>query len=222
MLFFGFAVFVYLIAIYPILDKNYTEKLKQTLNQKDRISYFKYVIYSEWLIVILILIMIYFSSATFSKIGFVKPETAPLIALLIGNIIGLFISQKLSSRQKNIRKQFQSVFYLVPTGTIDKRYAIVYVFTKGICEEIIYRGFLLYLLSSEAFNLNGIPLMIIGSVIFALPHFFQGWKSMIEKGFIGLCFILIYLIGNSLYFPIFFRIISDFDLILAAKTQESN
>lgn len=227
MLFFGIVLLIFLIGIYPFWDKKYTEKLKETLDENDRISYFKYVIYSEWVVTLLILATVYFTSTTFAKIGFVLPTKNSMQFLgmftgfLFGIIILLVILMKVPVYQRYLKAQTDPISYLVPTGKLDKRYAILSVITAGVCEEIIYRGFLLHFLSNAPFHLEGITLLIIGSVIFGIAHYYQGWKGVILTGIVGFALSRIYFETHSLIFPVILHTIIDLRFMLTTK-KDSN
>lgn len=227
MLFFGILMIIFLIGIYPFWDKKYTEKLKITLNENDGISYFKYVIYSEWTVTLLILAMFYFTSTNFAQIGFILPtkNSTQFLGIFTGFIIGViiltFVLIKVPLYQRYLKAQTGTITYLVPTGKLDKKYAILSAFTAGICEEIIYRGFLLHLLSNSPFQLEGMMLLIIGAVIFGIAHYYQGWKGVLLAGLAGYALSKIYFQTNSLILPIVLHIIIDLRFVLTTNNDSN-
>lgn len=76
------------------------------------------------------------------------------------------------------------VHHLIPITRMEKVMAVLVVATTAaICEEFLYRGFLL----SELFTLfhSRILAWITSSVAFGLPHFYQGWSGMLRAGALG-------------------------------------
>lgn len=68
--------------------------------------------------------------------------------------------------------------------------------TAGICEELLYRGYLLWYLG----HWLGIgPAIGLASAIFGLGHAYQGWKGIATTGVVGLLFAGIYLASGSLW-----------------------
>ena len=71
--------------------------------------------------------------------------------------------------------------------------------TAGIVEEIVYRGFMIWLLG------NFVPLwaaVIISSVFFGLGHSYQGLEGALRTGAAGLVFAVLYVVSGSIWLPI--------------------
>lgn len=227
MFLFGTALFVFLTTIYPYLKKKYMEKLKATWDEKDRISYFKFVILSDWAVALFIGLVVYFSPAAWTDMGIAMPDMdfGIFMAFLIGSLIGILLvysfSKNVPSYQKRMKKQYESVPYLLPAGTIDKRYAVLYVLTTGLCDEWIYRGFLIHVLSSAPFQLNTISLVVIGAIVFGISQYHQGWKGVIENSLVGLCFCYIFISTQSLFLPVIFNIMFGLKLVFV-ENEDAN
>ena len=68
--------------------------------------------------------------------------------------------------------------------------------TAGICEELLYRGYLIWYLSHwfSFYAAAG-----LAAVIFGLGHLYQGWRGMITTGLVGAFLSAVYLVTGSLY-----------------------
>jgi membrane protease YdiL (CAAX protease family) len=69
-------------------------------------------------------------------------------------------------------------------------------FTAGICEELLYRGYLIWYLSHW---LSFYPAAALASLLFGIGHVYQGWRGVITTGFVGAFLAAVYLITGSLY-----------------------
>jgi membrane protease YdiL (CAAX protease family) len=67
--------------------------------------------------------------------------------------------------------------------------------TAGICEELLYRGYLLWYLG----HWMGVPAVVVSSVLFGIGHSYQGWKGVLTTGLVGLVMALVYLAAGSLW-----------------------
>lgn len=225
MIIFGILLLIFLIGVYPFLDKKYTVKLEATLAEADRIAYFKYVIFSEWALTFLILAVVSMTSVTMAEIGLKLPSEnsvqflGMLSGFLVGVLVVIFVLSRIPYYQKYQKMQTNNVSYLLPTGKLDKRYAIFTAITAGICEEIIYRGFLLHFLSLSPFSLEGNVLLITGAVIFGIAHYYQGWKGVVLTGLVGFALSRVYLETGSLIFPILLHILIDLRSMLFVKKE---
>jgi len=68
--------------------------------------------------------------------------------------------------------------------------------TAGICEELLYRGYLIWYLSHW---LPVYPAAALASLLFGIGHVYQGWRGVITTGFVGVFLAAVYLVTGSLY-----------------------
>jgi membrane protease YdiL (CAAX protease family) len=76
--------------------------------------------------------------------------------------------------------------FLLPKGPVEIVLWIAISITAGVCEEIVYRGYL----QRQLWALSGnLPLAIaVQAVIFAAGHAYQGWRPALITGVYGLAF----------------------------------
>ncbi|MEK4030080.1 CPBP family intramembrane glutamic endopeptidase [Pseudobacillus sp. FSL P4-0506] len=213
----------FLLLIYPFFDVKYTKSLKEKKDTLSRVRFFKFVIYSEWTIVAAILLMIVMTKITFKDMGITLPQQPHSEALgmifgfLAGLFILLFVLMKIPAYQQRLNKQTADIDYLLPTTKQERRLSIFVAITAGVCEEIIYRGFVIHYLSSLPIDIQPMYIIIISAVIFGFGHIYQGWKGLLLTGFIGFIFARTYLATGSLLFPILLHIVIDMRSFLFVK-----
>lgn len=219
----------FLILIYPFLDVKYTKTLKEKKDTISRVRFFKFVIYSEWLIVAAIFLMILTSKITFKDIGLTFPlqlhseALGMIFGFLTGLFILMFVLMKLPAYQQRLNKQAADIDYLLPTTKQERKLSIFVAITAGVCEEIIYRGFVIQYLSSLPMDIQPIYIIIISALIFGFGHIYQGWKGFLLTGFIGFIFARTYLATGSLLFPILLHIVIDMrSFLFTKKLPEEN
>lgn len=78
--------------------------------------------------------------------------------------------------------------------------------SAGICEEILYRGFLLGTLSPVTGMIGAV---VFSSIVFGLCHIYQGWVNVIRTSVIGIILSGIYLTTNSLIIVIVLHALVD-------------
>ena len=66
-------------------------------------------------------------------------------------------------------------------------------FTAGITEEIAYRAFLIAYVAWLLPDHDWTVAAVIAGVAFGLVHAYQGWKGVLQTGFLGIVFGLVYL-----------------------------
>jgi membrane protease YdiL (CAAX protease family) len=68
--------------------------------------------------------------------------------------------------------------------------------TAGICEELLYRGYLIWYLSHW---FTFYPAAALAALVFGIGHVYQGWRGVITTGIVGAFLSAVYLVSGSLY-----------------------
>jgi CAAX protease family protein len=84
---------------------------------------------------------------------------------------------------------------LVPHTPQEMRLWPFVAITAGCCEEVMFRGFLLAVISSVSGLIAAVP---ITAVLFGLYHGYYGWRGILKTGAAGLIFALLAVGSTSL------------------------
>ena len=123
--------------------------------------------------------------------------------LIIGTAIALFGQQGFSvlrspDAQAKLRKQVETqpaVRTVLPVTLREARVFSAAVITAGICEEVLYRGYLLW------YFLSLVPagVAIAAAIVaFGVAHAYQGARGIFGTGVAGAIFLAVYLLTGSL------------------------
>jgi len=109
-------------------------------------------------------------------------------------------------RLAQARRMLERVLFLLPHSPEELRAFRALSVTAGICEEILFRGFLIWYL----FYLVGLgPALILSSLLFGLAHSYQGASGVLRTTLVGLLFALFFFLTLSLWVPILFHAFID-------------
>ena len=78
--------------------------------------------------------------------------------------------------------------------------------TAGVCEEILFRGFLIWYLATF-FGLT--VAVFASSAVFGLGHAYQGAGGILKTGVIGLVMAGLYVLSGSLWPPVALHAATD-------------
>lgn len=95
-----------------------------------------------------------------------------------------------------VRPQLDSVAPLLPHTAGEMRLFRVVSVTAGVCEETLFRGFLIWYF---AVWMGPIPAAILSSVVFGFGHLYLGRMHVLKTGLAGLFFAFIALASASLW-----------------------
>jgi membrane protease YdiL (CAAX protease family) len=79
-------------------------------------------------------------------------------------------------------------------------------FAAGVCEEILYRGFLIWYFANW---IGSVPALFVSSLAFGIAHSYQGAANIPRTALIGLWMGIIYLVSNSLWLPMLAHFVYD-------------
>ena len=153
------------------------------------------------------------------EIGLRLPETASAwswsLLITVGGV-AVFGQQGFSvlrspDAQAKIRKLIESqpgVRTVLPSTPREARVFGAVAVTAGICEEILYRGYLLWYLQSLV--PRGVAI-VAAVVAFGVAHAYQGGRGIFGSGLAGAFAMAVYLLTGSLIAPILLH--ATFDLV---------
>ena len=112
---------------------------------------------------------------------------------------------------------------LVPVTNSERLKWILVAISAGICEEIVFRGWLLTTLHGQI-GLTGKSLLLAGAMIFGLAHAYQKVSGVIITALAGAFFCMIYVKTGSLLIPILLHSLVDLRLAFlpAPKAAQLN
>lgn len=120
---------------------------------------------------------------------------------------GIRIARRADNDERvRVRTTLGELTKFIPDSAATFRHYVLVSVTAGICEEIIYRGFLFWYL--DAF----LPLwavVLVSSVIFGLAHSYQGARGMARVTLIGIVFGGFYWLTGSIWLPILAHALLD-------------
>lgn len=131
-------------------------------------------------------------------------------AFLVGQLIYLGRDRK---RLTDLLPTFESLRAMLPSSTRDSRWFMALSVTAGICEEVIYRGFLMAYFA----ELGVVLAVIASSIIFGLGHLYQGVRGFVKISVIGLVAAGLFVLTGSLWAPIVLHIVLDVTSGLLAR-----
>lgn len=92
---------------------------------------------------------------------------------------------------------------------------VCYIVVGVFFEELICRQFMFYSLN-KTLHLNGDVLVIVSSLIFAIGHFYQGWKGILSSFVLGLLLGKIFLLKETLAYPIVLHLVLNLTIVVLA------
>jgi uncharacterized protein len=148
-----------------------------------------------------------------SGLGLVPHPTWGLAGVLLGSAIVIVMvwrqrTQVLRDDEAldGVREQLRHVEPMLPHDRRELRHFYGLSLTAGICEELLYRGFMIWYLTHF---LALIPAAAVTSVVFGIGHSYQGPRGMALTGLVGAFFAAVYMISGTLYPAMLLHVLMD-------------
>jgi CAAX protease family protein len=161
----------------------------------------------EWALVFLVLLHWITSHRPTAGLGFGPPDgwrfwaASALVLAAIAFTTWQRISLTRSTEDKVRREVMDQLEHLRPLLPHTRSEMIRFVLlsmTAGICEEVLFRGFLLWYLSCLV---PVVAAWLAGALLFGMAHAYQGSGGVLRTGLVGAGLVLLYLISGSLWLP---------------------
>ena len=164
---------------------------------------------SQWGLTIALIAAWWWTGRPIREIGLRLPDTASAwswsLLIAVGGI-AFFVQQaraalKSSDTKAKVREHIESqpgLRALLPATPRELRVFVAVAITAGICEEVLYRGYLLWYLQSL---MPWSAAVVTTIVVFGVAHVYQGVRGIFSTGVAGAIAMATYLLTGSLLAP---------------------
>ena len=186
-----------LVVVFPITDYLLYFRLKSTL------GLYVWNLLAEWSLVAGCIWVLRSNGLGLADIG--EGLRSPLRALVsTGSLfivvaVLVIVSKRRPKRTsaEQMSKAASQVRRLLPVTRTERRVWIGVAFTAGMCEEFLYRGWLLTLIGTALGSVWAG--LIISSIVFGVAHAYQGRRGMIGASVLGVVFGAVFILSNTLF-----------------------
>ena len=174
-----------------------------------RIRYYGWGTAEQWTLTLLLWMLWHWTGRPFADLGIVAPAgTAAWITAALCAATVIFFATQIRSvlaseaAQASARAQLErspGVRIVIPASAAEMRVFVAVGVTAGICEELLYRGFVLWYLSALLPRGWAIAAAV---AIFGIGHAYQGVRGVLMTAMAGGIALAVYLWTGSLIAPI--------------------
>jgi membrane protease YdiL (CAAX protease family) len=226
-------LFFFLLVVAPVWDFYATRNLKRNPGSEQKIRYYKAICTWLWLASALAVVSIGFRplftiSPTPGEISWLwlHPWVRYLVEALIAIFVflsvvlpvGVVIWKKLTKRpRKYSSAALKSFSYFFPATWTERRWWVLVCISAGVCEETLFRGFMLHYLHVFPWTLNLTLALLISAVIFGFNHLYQGAGGVLGTAIVGFLFGLLFLLTGNLLVPIILHGVIDLRTLILLR-----
>jgi membrane protease YdiL (CAAX protease family) len=211
----------------PIWDVLETRALKTSTNPRRKILSYQRIFAVEWLAALVAWIVL--RSQVFFSAGFqakVLQKIGPdfvqgLVFAAVGvSLLQVFLTRRNTKLHEKTLKAFRHMAFILPVSREERAWFAAISVTAGICEEVLYRGFLIRYLADSPWHFQIWIALGISSIVFGLAHGYQGVSGIIGTALLGALMAAVFVITGSLLLPMALHAAVDLRILFLLRPGE--
>lgn len=204
----------YTVLVEPFLRTNFYRNLKKQLNidPSARLLFYRTQVLWEWSWVVVMAIIAIPFPQPLAWYGLTVPNQIGWIitaALLLGIGLSTFLLRRNPGALEAMQRSLEASAILLPSTSTERKWYAAAAVTAGICEELLYRGFLMRYLPTTFPGLDWLFAAILSGVIYGLSRAYQGYKGILQTALTGFSFGIVYVLSGSLLPAMVFHILAE-------------
>src|ERR1700722_13331338 len=140
-------------------------------------------------------------------------------AALIALFLPVFLMMRSETTRARIAKSLEKLNFILPKTAEERRWFVLMEITAGVCEEILYRGFLIHYFRELPVSIGLIGALILSSCVFGFAHLYQGVVGIVQTTILGAIFGLIFIATGSLLLPMVLHTLIDLRILLILRAD---
>jgi hypothetical protein len=219
---------ILLLVLVPIVEARYDRRLKQFTSAQRRTTWFQVNIVVLCVLAVSAVAVAYpLNIFLLADHQLVRSWLSAHPALFFGSIAlaaaytGITLGQGLKAAtnqalRARIAKGVQSLRFALPVTARERRWWILVSLSAGVCEEILYRGFVTHYFAgslSATISLGTVGAWLAASLFFGLAHAYQGTAGVIRSTLGGLVLGSIAILSGGLLLPIVLHFLFDVQML---------
>lgn len=214
-----YVLVLFLVVGTPLWDWYAIPRLKASSDPRKKVRFYRFIVISSWACAAIAVASVGFGKVfrkARSEVSWLDPHTrmgAAMMGLIAGMFLAIFVPAILALSSEKIRmkaaKAAKKLSFILPSSGEERRWWWLVCITAGVCEEIVYRGFLLHYFQATAFHVSLTTALVVSSMIFGIGHLYQGAAGSVSTVVIGFVMGILFVMTGNLLLPMVLHAVMD-------------
>jgi len=217
---------VFLAVGMPLWDWYEIPRLKASTEPRKKVRYYRKIVSALWICALIAAATIGLARAFYihpaaGEIAWLEHGSRGamvVMGLATGSFIAIFVTAILATTSAKMReksaKAAKKLAFMLPSSGEERQWWWVVCITAGVCEELVYRGFLLHYLHWSPFHLPLTQALVAASIVFGIGHLYQGIAGAVSTCILGFILGCLFIITGSLLLPMILHAVMDLRVLL--------
>jgi membrane protease YdiL (CAAX protease family) len=216
---------LFLIVAVPIWDHFETKRLKTSTDPRVKIRSYKKTIVWLWSFSAVACIVFGWRAVRTIHRNAGEASWVPGPAFVIGftgaAVVALFVPiiamMRSETTRARVAKSLEKLNFILPGTAEERRWFVLVAITAGICEEILYRGFLIQYFRELPVHIGLIAALVLSACAFGIAHLYQGILGIVQTAILGALFGVLFVATGSLFLPMILHAVIDLRILLILR-----
>lgn len=217
------ALALLLAAAVPVWDRVETRRVKRAAGPRAKVQSYRRVVAVLWALTTLALAAVPpddlvrppLLGGPFARLSAARGVPLPIVAaLLAGLVVPVLAALASPHARARLSKPLEALSWYLPNSPAERRWFAAVAVSAGVCEEVLYRGFLLRYLTTSLPGLGGTGVVLVAAAVFALAHTYQGPLGAIVTTLMALGFTALFVASGSVWMPMAVHALIDLRIVL--------
>ena len=199
-------LFAVLAVFFPLRAATFGMKRLERASDEDvprvRVSMYRQVIAIQWALAIATVAWWLASSRPLAAIGLAVRPNGALVGTLVGVAVVILIVVRQSAAAEapdeiweRLRRRIGHLERMLPHTARERSWFRAVAVTAGVCEELLYRGYVVWYLQHW---MGLLPAIGAAAIVFGIGHLYQGAKGVVQTTLAGIFLGAVYALSGSL------------------------
>jgi len=207
-------LFLALAVVFPVRASAFAMRPLQRASEADlprvKLAVYRRAIALQWTAVALVAVLWLATHRSWGSLGLVPRLGGGLVGVLLGIllVVGVLLWRGLlkpadEASLEHVRRSTRHLERMLPTTERERSWFFALAGTAGICEEVLYRGYLIWYLVAWVWLFAPHHTFLLAafgaSLVFGLGHAYQGARGVLLTAAVGVFLAAVYWITRSLF-----------------------
>ncbi|MHB1328977.1 MAG: CPBP family intramembrane glutamic endopeptidase [Gemmatimonadales bacterium] len=219
---------LFLIIAFPIWDRIETRLLRSDPGERARLRSYRLTVGWLWIVTVILLLTTPLPSLIYPMADpwLSGKSIAPFVlgavtAMLLAMGLPLLPGKRMAEARTSQREALERVSFFLPRTGSERRWFAGVSVSAGVCEELIFRGFLAQYFVGLPLGIAPIGAYLLSALVFGIDHGYQGLSGIVATGFLALVFTAVFLVTGSIWVPMLIHVLIDLRILLILPRDDS-